>query len=202
MEDNYNPIIGPQYCLPDPINLAFTTKIAGVNHGELSVTDVNGNPFFYFGRSSEDNKWILVDAISSCTLVSMKEKYWSLHDRWQVFKGDTTKKEALLFSVKRSSALQVHTKLKVYLPDNTEEDKCDFMIKGNYRKKSTIIYKGDCASNIVLAQLSNKHEVIKCQLEKDAFGVNINPYTDYAFIATLIAILHKISQESEEAASQ
>lgn len=74
MEYDYSPIIGQQYCLPYPTNLAFTTKIAGVRHGELAVIDVNGNPLFWFDGSSKDNKWILVDAISSCTLISMREK--------------------------------------------------------------------------------------------------------------------------------
>lgn len=45
-------------------------------------------------------------------------------------------------------------------------------------------------------QMRKEHNVVKFPLEKDAFGVNISPYTDYAFIATLIAILHEISQES------
>ncbi|KAM0948067.1 putative tubby-like protein [Dioscorea sansibarensis] len=191
----YNPIIGTQYCLPHPIDLAFTTKIAGVRHGELAVTDVNGNPLFWFDGSSKDDKWILVDAISSCTLVSMKEMFWSLHDRWQVFKGDSTNKKDLLFSVKRSSALQIQTKLAVFLADNTKEDKCDFMIKGEHRKRSIMIYKDDCTS-IALAQMRMEHKVVKLPLDKKAFGVNINPYTDYAFIATLIAIRHKISQQS------
>ncbi|KAH7667526.1 LURP-one-related protein [Dioscorea alata] len=194
MEYNYSPIIGQQYCLSYPTNLAFTTKIAGVRHGELAVIDVNGNPLFWFDGSSKDKKWILVDAISSCTLVSMREKSWSLHERWEVFRGDSTNKKDLLFRVKRSSALKIHPKLEVFLADNTKEEECDFKIKGKYRKRSIMIYKGN--KSTVLAQMRKEHNVVKFPLEKDAFGVNISPYTDYAFIAILIAILHKISQES------
>lgn len=36
-------------------------------------------------------------------------KAWSLHEEWQVFRGDSTKKNDLLFRVRRSKVFQMHT---------------------------------------------------------------------------------------------
>lgn len=70
----HNAIMGPQYCLPYATDLVFSKTIAGVRHGELAVTDVNGKPLFWFDGSSKDNMWFLVDANSSSPLISLKRK--------------------------------------------------------------------------------------------------------------------------------
>ncbi|KAJ0978325.1 hypothetical protein J5N97_013799 [Dioscorea zingiberensis] len=191
--ESSGPIIGPQYTLPYPVDLAFTRKVAGVKHGKLAITDINGNVIFWLEASSWSNKKKLVDATSRQPLISMKDKCWTLHDEWQAFRGDSTKEKDLLFRVKRSSMFQIHTKLEVFLAANSEGDKCDFKIKGKYKKRKSMIYKQGDAS-IVLAQMSKEHKVEKVAVDKNAFGLRINPNTDFAFIVALVIVLREICQ--------
>ncbi|KAB1209000.1 Protein LURP1 [Morella rubra] len=51
------------------------------------------------------------------------------HSRWQVFRGNSIESKDLLFSARKSSMLQVKTKLHVFLANNTAEDVCDFKVK-------------------------------------------------------------------------
>ncbi|KAH7667520.1 LURP-one-related protein [Dioscorea alata] len=182
--------MGPQYCLPYATDLVFSKTIAGVRHGELTVTDVNSKPLFWFDGSSKNNRWFLVDANSSSPLISIKrKKSWSCYDRWQVFRGASKKKRDLLFKMKRSSSFGFNTWWRVNLAANkTRENKYDFKIKGGYKKRSIKIYKGD--TSIVVAQMRKEHKFVNLPWDKHAFVVNINPYTDHAFIVSLIVILH------------
>ena len=73
------------------------------------------------------------------------------HDRWQVFWGDSEDPFDLIFSVKRSSMLQLKTKLLVYLANNRNENVCDYKVEGSWFEKSCIIYAGE--SSTVVAQV-------------------------------------------------
>ncbi|KAJ0978326.1 hypothetical protein J5N97_013800 [Dioscorea zingiberensis] len=190
------PIVGQQYYLSCPIDLAFTKKVAGVKHGKLAVTDVNGNILFWLDGSSWKSKRKLVDAASGLPLLSITRKFWS--DRWEAFKGDSKDKKDLLFSVKRKSMLQLRTELEVFLAGNEMENECDFKIKGEFYKKSSIIYKGNTST--VVAQMNKEHKVVNVPLEKHAFGVSIDANMDFAFITGLVVILHQLYEEEVTAA--
>ncbi|URD79482.1 hypothetical protein MUK42_05149 [Musa troglodytarum] len=117
----------------------------------------------------------------------------SVHDRWLVFEGNSSDPKYLLFSVKRSSALQLKTELDVFLAANAEEEVCDFKMKGSFRKRSCTVYKGD--SSTVVAQMSKEHKLVNALVSKDAFGVAVNPNADYAFITALAIIRHEFFKE-------
>ena len=74
------------------------------------------------------------------------------HDRWQVFRGESTDMKDLIFSVKRSSIFQLKTKLDVFLANNSKEEVCDFKVKGSWFERSCVIYAGE--SLTILAQVS------------------------------------------------
>lgn len=76
----------------------------------------------------------------------------SAHDRWQVFRGESVEPNNLVFSVKRSSIIQLKTKLHVFLANNTTENVCDYKIEGSWSERSCLIYAGD--SSTVVAQVS------------------------------------------------
>lgn len=73
------------------------------------------------------------------------------HDRWQVFRGESTEPSDLIFTAKRSSMFQLKTKVDVFLANNTKEEVCDFKIKGSWLDRSCVIYAGD--SSTVVAQV-------------------------------------------------
>jgi hypothetical protein len=78
----------------------------------------------------------------------------SAHDRWQVFRGESVKESDLIFTVKRSSILQLKAKLHVFLANNTKEDVCDFKVEGSWLERSCVIYAGESSSIIAQVKLS------------------------------------------------
>lgn len=76
-----------------------------------------------------------------------------MHDKWKVFRGDSTSSRDLLFTVKKTSIFQLKTSLGVFLARNTSEQVCDFKIKGSYFERSCAFYLGN--SNAMVAQVGN-----------------------------------------------
>ncbi|KAL7095182.1 hypothetical protein ACP275_10G008000 [Erythranthe tilingii] len=99
----------------------------------------------------------------------------------------------MLFSVRKSSLLQMKTKLDVFMAANTKEDVCDFKIEGSWFERSCVIYAGN--SNNIIAQMHRKHSAQSILLGKDTFGVTVYPNVDYAFIVSLVVILEEINQD-------
>lgn len=86
----------------------------------------------------------------------------SLHDRWQVFRGESTEQRDLLYTVKRSSMLQFKTKLDVFLSHNKEENRCDFRVKGSWLERSCVVYAGE--SDAIVAQVNSLSPKSICEL--------------------------------------
>lgn len=123
----------------------------------------------------------------------------SVHDRWQVFRGDSTETSDLIFSAKRSSVFQLKTKLDVFLANNTKENVCDFKVKGSWLERSCIVYAGETST--VVAQMHKKYTAQSILIGKDHFMVTVYPNIDYAFIISLIVILEAIDSDSGSAAA-
>ncbi|KAK8548169.1 hypothetical protein V6N12_061087 [Hibiscus sabdariffa] len=118
----------------------------------------------------------------------------SAHDRWQVFRGESTDASDLLFSAKRSSMFQLKTKLDVFLANNTREEVCDFKVKGSWFERSCAVYAGE--SSTIVTQMHKKHTVESILIGKDKFMVTVYPNIDYAFIVALIVILDGINSSA------
>ncbi|KAI6673295.1 hypothetical protein NL676_001201 [Syzygium grande] len=190
-------IIGPQYCVPQVLDLAIVRKVMSLTDGSFVVTDVNDNILFKVkGRLfSIHDRRVLIDAAGN-PLVTLTEKIMSAHDRWQAFRGESTDPKDLIFTVKRSSMIQLKTKLHVFLSTNTtNEHVCDFRIEGSWFERSCVVYAGE--SNNVVAQMHKKHSVQSVLLGKDKFMVTVYPNVDYAFVTALIVILDGINKEDQ-----
>lgn len=74
-----------------------------------------------------------------------------MHDRWEAYRGESTNSKDLIFTLKRSSLIQMKTKLDVFLAGNTKEDVCDFKVRGSWLERSCIVYAGE--SNNIVAQV-------------------------------------------------
>lgn len=72
----------------------------------------------------------------------------SAHDRWYVYRGESKEPNDLLFTVKRSSMIQLKAKLHVFLANNTKEEVCDFRVEGSWSERTCVIYAGE-SPNIV-----------------------------------------------------
>ncbi|CAN1277192.1 Protein LURP-one-related 15 [Linum perenne] len=139
-------VISPNFLAQYPVELTVT--VGKVN----TVTDFNGAVIFRMksSRLSPHHRRKLIDA-SGKVLVSLSQKIFTLHRRWQSFIGDS---KDLMFNVKKSSMLQQEAKLDVFLAGNAREKDPDFRIKGNY--KVTINPNVDYAFIVSLAMVTIK----------------------------------------------
>ncbi|KAK6943223.1 LURP-one-related [Dillenia turbinata] len=189
------PIIGPIYCAPYPVDLSIVKKVLSLSEGNFVVTDVNENILFKVKGAllSLHDRRVLLDAAGN-PLVTLKQKILSAHNRWQVFRGESTEPTDLIFSVKQSSIFQLKTKLDVFLARNTAEEVPDFRVKGSWLERSCVVYAGE--SENIVAQMHKKHSVQSILLGKDRFNVTVYPNIDYAFIVSLIVILDEINKDN------
>lgn len=115
------------------------------------------NSFVFFPSIAWDQCW----KISLIEIKNLMTKYHikcllqglTAHNRWQVFRGESTDSKDMIFSAKRSSMIQLKTKLHVFLANNTREDVCDFRVEGSWFERSCSIYLGQ--SSTVIAQVIN-----------------------------------------------
>ncbi|RDX75902.1 Protein LURP-one-related 15, partial [Mucuna pruriens] len=189
-------VIGPQYCAPYPLDLAVVKKVMTISDGNFVVTDANGNIVFKIKGSllTLRDRRVLVGAAGN-PIVTLRRKIMTAHDRWQAFRGESTDPKDLIFSLKRSSLIQLKTKLDVFLAHNTKEDVCDFKVKGSWFERSCAVYAGE--SDNIVAQMHKKHTVKSVLIGKDHFMVTVYPNTDYAFIVALIVILDEINEDEK-----
>ncbi|KAG5550714.1 hypothetical protein RHGRI_015614 [Rhododendron griersonianum] len=182
-------IISRQFCAPYPVDLTIASKLLTINKGDFTATDVNGNVMFRIkGRFfTLHGRHILLDAARN-PMLTFQHKILTAHKRWQVFRGDTTAEKDLLFSVKKSSLIQFKTQLDVFLAGNTNEDVCDFKIKGSWGDRSCTIYLGNTLT--IIAQM-HKNNIIG----RDRFAVTVYPNVDYAFIVALVVVLEEIHDD-------
>ncbi|KAH7667516.1 LURP-one-related protein [Dioscorea alata] len=193
-----NIIVGEEYCKPKPIQLAFSTTIKGVKKKDLAITDLDGKALFWLSSDvANKKKWFILDAATGFPLLSIIKETWTLHTRWQAFRaGEDTDEKNHLFTVKKSTILKIHKEWDVFLAANTRELESDFKITGEFSKRSIkVFYKQNPTAAI--AEMSQHDNVVKVRLANDAFRVTISPNIDFAFIASLICILHQFQQKQD-----
>uniref|UniRef100_A0ACD5YDY3 Uncharacterized protein n=1 Tax=Avena sativa TaxID=4498 RepID=A0ACD5YDY3_AVESA len=192
------PVVGHQFCAPYVVPLTVTKKSLSISDGDFLITDANGAVVLKVKGSifSIHNRRVLLDA-SGQPLVSMQEKVFTMHHRWEVFRGDSTSAGDLLFTVKKSSMIQLmKTEMDVFLAGNTAQQVCDFKIKGSYFDRSCAFYLGN--SPTAVAQMNRKMTVSSVLLDKDTFAVTVFPHVDYVFIATLVVILDEVHRDKND----
>ncbi|KAI4353505.1 hypothetical protein L6164_002450 [Bauhinia variegata] len=171
-------IINRQYCRPCYINLNINRRSLALD-GKFIATDISGNVIFKVDAAlmTLHNRRVLHNAAGH-PIVTLHKKIMTLHDRWEVFRGDSTDANNLLFSVKRKSMIQWKIKLYVFLAYNISESTCDFMVDVNWFKRSCVVYAGQSSTIVATMENNNGRKV-----------VTVYPNVDYAFIAALIVIL-------------
>lgn len=191
------PIVAPQYCAPYPVDLAIVRKVLSITDN-FSVVDVNGNMLLkakgkLFGLH---DKRVILDAAEN-PVVTLQRKVFTMHSRWEAFRGDSTNSADLIFTTKTASLIQLKTKLNVYLATNTSQDLADFQVKGSWFERSCVIYAGESSTSIV-AQMHKKHTAQSILFGKDHFMVTVYPNIDYAFIVALIVLLDAINSQDSD----
>ncbi|KAF9597728.1 hypothetical protein IFM89_021215 [Coptis chinensis] len=172
-----NPIvvIGPQYfryITPVPGNTIFT--IRGIVRVKANATHPGHN--------------VLLDANGS-PLVGLREKFFSAHNRYNAYSGNSSKDKHYLFSVKASAMYDRSHAHEVFLASNTQEKVCDFNIRGSWMTNCCSVYLGD--SSNVIARMQKNHNADGEVPGKGTYTVTVYPYVDHAFIFAVLAYLHE-----------
>ncbi|XP_057497852.1 protein LURP-one-related 15-like [Actinidia eriantha] len=189
----WNPfwVIDPQFCGPNILDLVIDKKPMSISQAKFIVTDTKGNLIFKVTKPHliSDQRFLI--AAAGNHIVTLKEKMLTAHNRWEVLKTDSSSSHNIVFSAKRSHAIQLKTKLQVFLANNVNEQICDFRVEGSWTESSCVIYAGE--SSTIIAQMHKKRSVESVVLGKDKFIVTVYPHVDYAFIVALIVILDEIN---------
>ncbi|XP_047335444.1 protein LURP-one-related 15-like [Impatiens glandulifera] len=144
-------VINPQFCSPHPVDITIKQNLSTRSKNKYAVTGVNGDILFQVTSGNFSGLHVplfLLDPAGN-TILTLQQSSMSMHSRWEVFRGDSTEYNNLLFILKRSSMFQIKTEYDVFMATNPEENNCcDFKIC----KKE--IYAGN-TKNIVIAQVNN-----------------------------------------------
>ncbi|GKV51623.1 hypothetical protein SLEP1_g58258 [Rubroshorea leprosula] len=188
------PIISPSFCAAYPVDLWIVRKVENMQHGDFAITDISGNLVFKLKDSNSLYcTQVMLDAAEN-PIITLEPKQQTTHNRWQVFKGESTDSSDLLFIAKRSSTamFQSKTKLDVFLANNKEQKVCDFKVEGSWSDTPYVFYMGESSS--VVAQMHKKTKVEGVLEGKKKMMVTVFPNQDYGFIVALIIILTAINE--------
>ncbi|GLU14977.1 hypothetical protein SLE2022_315080 [Rubroshorea leprosula] len=86
------PIINPHFCAPYTIDLLIFRRVREMQHGDFVVTDINTDVIFKLkdeSKHSLNSRRVLLDAADT-PIFTLKPKNFSMNDRWEVFKGEST----------------------------------------------------------------------------------------------------------------
>ncbi|CAH1446026.1 unnamed protein product [Lactuca virosa] len=190
-------VVSPHFLAPHPVDLTIVRKLLSLSDGNFAVTDANGNVMFKVkGKHlSLRDRRVLLDAAGN-PILSFQKKLLGVHNRWVVFRGDSSDAKDIIFTAKQSSLIQFKTSLDVFLGFKEKENVCDYKVKGSWFDRSCTIYAGETTT--IVAQMHKKHTVQSIALGKDTFYVTVYPNVDYAFIVALVVILHEINEEKND----
>ncbi|KAG6469790.1 protein LURP-one-related 15-like [Zingiber officinale] len=180
-------VVGRHFTVCRAVNFTITTTggLLCLN-GYYEVKDTNGDVVFKAkGFRCFRDRWLLLDAAGT-PLLTMKQKAYTWHARWRVFRGESTSPNDLLFSVRKPKICQWKDNFDVILATaNTDQaTPCDFKITG--RCKSCTICIGE--SDEIIAQMHPKNAFFA----RDKLEVTVTPNVDYVFILSLIIVLREI----------
>uniref|UniRef100_A0A251SZ73 Putative tubby C-terminal-like domain-containing protein n=1 Tax=Helianthus annuus TaxID=4232 RepID=A0A251SZ73_HELAN len=117
-------------------------------------------------------------------LYFVKFQAFSLHNRWNVFKGESVSDSDMIFTAKTETMKFKANVIMMLANKMRSKDVCDLRIKGSWSMGNITIYKGD--SSTVVAQM---HKPQDTKYAANKFTATIQPNMDYACVVALFAIV-------------
>lgn len=181
-------VIGAQYCVAYDVELKVVEKAISLDDASASVTDANGNMMFKLkGRflGIHDKRWLC--DVNGVPIVTMQKKLRSVHWRWNMFRGDSTKQDNLICTIRQPNIIQIKLEFHVFLAGNKSEETCDFKVKKGNNSMQVNFYLGN--TDRIIAQMNVRQNMTTMILEQDAYGLTVFTNMDYAFIVAITTIL-------------
>uniref|UniRef100_A0A0D9W0P4 Tubby C-terminal domain-containing protein n=1 Tax=Leersia perrieri TaxID=77586 RepID=A0A0D9W0P4_9ORYZ len=189
-------VVDARYCAAADQATAFAVaRVMGATDRDFAVTDAGGETVMRVEGAvfSLRRRTLLLDArAASRVVVTMLDTSGGVGvvaPTWDVFRGESSSRRDLLFSVVKESVVQVRTRVFVYLSGyRSVEQQPDFVIRGSY-------YDGDCSvfaanSDQPIAKITENLAGTVRGFTRHVYTTRINPGIDQAFIISLAVILH------------
>ncbi|KAL3631774.1 hypothetical protein CASFOL_024758 [Castilleja foliolosa] len=144
-----------------------------------------------YGPDSRDSgELILMDATGR-SILTVRRKRPSLHQRWEGFVGEGTDAKKPLFSVRRSSILG-RSSMTVEVYSTGEE----YQIEGSFACRNCTIFNAD---KEVVAEIHRKVDATtNVVLGKDVFVLALKPGLDSSFAMGLVLVLDQIYGDDDD----
>nr|CAB3497703.1 unnamed protein product [Digitaria exilis] len=186
-------VVDKRFCAPEATAFAVAKTITYTgrdftvtNAGGANVMQVEAAVFALLKKS------LLLDAARR-PVVTMQDSGYFMNTRWAVFRGNSTSRRNLLFTVVKSSAIQIgRTKIYVFLASNSGEEAPDFVIRGSYYDGACTVSPGNSDATIAQASITRQNTVQLIGFGRNKYTARINPGVDQAFILALTVILDEM----------
>ncbi|XP_057454172.1 protein LURP-one-related 12-like [Lotus japonicus] len=161
----------------------------------FTVYDCKGQLVFRFdcyGPSTRDKDELVLMDPQGHSLLTLRRKKPSLHQRWEGFRGERTDGDKPMFSVKRSSIIgRSRTTLTVEVYDNPG---VEYLIEGCFPQRCCKIYN---STRKLVAEIRRKVDpTTSVMLGKEVFMLCVQPGFDGSFAMGLVLVLDQINGEN------
>ncbi|KAK4363289.1 hypothetical protein RND71_018530 [Anisodus tanguticus] len=166
-------VVGDWFCVPYHIDLIVKKKIRGLTDAHIDVLDMTGNLLFqHDGSVWQLNKKRIMRDPAGLPILTMREKEMICRHRWTIHGGESSDASHMLYSVQRSNAFQLKTRLDVFLPSNASEDVPNFQVIGSYHSQSFKV----CRGQTLLAEVNDNLKLGSLLWKgKESFQVRVYP---------------------------
>ncbi|CAN6322169.1 unnamed protein product [Urochloa humidicola] len=184
------PVVSARFCAPAATAFAVAKTIIYTGR-DFTVTNATGAAVMRVEAAAFAllKRSLLLDAARR-PVVTMQDSGYLMGTRWGVFRGDSTSRRNLLFTVVKQSVIQVRTKIYVFLAGNAGEEAPDFVIRGSYYDGVCTVSPGN--SDAAIAQITRRNTAQLLGLGRNIYTARINPGIDQAFIIALTVILDQM----------
>ncbi|KAJ0971234.1 hypothetical protein J5N97_019193 [Dioscorea zingiberensis] len=159
---------------------------------------------------------VLMDP-SGASILTLRKKWPSLHQRWEGYLGDRMEGQKPLFTVKRSSIFGgERAGVSVEVHDTENSKGTEYRIEGSFAQRCCrVLYLDnrpvedgdedgtsgkDRGGVVVAAEIKRKvDEHAHVVLSRDVFCLDVRPHFDAAFAMGLILVLDQISSDDDDA---
>ncbi|XP_014516080.1 protein LURP-one-related 5 [Vigna radiata var. radiata] len=165
------------------------------NGDGFAVYDSKGQLVFRFdsyGPTTRDKDELVLMDPNGRSLLTLRRKKPSLHQRWEGFRGERREGDRAVFSVKRSSMIaRSRTSVAVEVYDRPG---VEYLIEGCFRQRWCKVLN---AGKETVAEIRRKVDpTTSVMLGKEVFWLCVKPGFDAAFAMGLVLVLDEMNGEN------
>mmetsp|Transcript_12007 Transcript_12007/g.36061 ORF Transcript_12007/g.36061 Transcript_12007/m.36061 type:complete len:222 (-) Transcript_12007:395-1060(-) len=182
---------GGHHVYPHPTQFFFRDKTLYSGNIRKGTTVCNPNGSIAFQTKdavlSLRNKEVVYDAVGQ-PIATLHKKTLSMHGTWQIFKGESLDKSALVADIKPGLVDILGKTIKVYLNGSEEPA---FIIKGNFLGRSFEFTSGGRTIAATKRQ-GALHSVSNFLSGQDTFTLDVQPGVDTAVLVMVTLVIDDI----------